>query len=242
MPSVQEHYKKLLAPYYSWIQGGAEQQLRAFRVFFAKHGVRPGAGGVALDLGAGSGFQSIPLAELGFQVIAIDISRELLNELLQSAGGLSIVAIQDDLLSFARHSPPQAELIVCMGDTLTHLHTLQDVQRLIARVKNTLTGGGRLFLDFRDMSVAAQDLDRFIAVRNDKNRIFTCFLEYEKKHVRVHDLLYERSGDQWALRKSFFRKLRISADWLQWQIEKAGLSIDHLDVHNGTTTLIAVKP
>jgi len=241
MPSVEEHYKELLAPYYSWIHGGTEKQLSDYRVFFGKHAVNPGDCGVALDLGAGSGFQSIPLAELGFQVIAIDLSRELLSELHQRAGGLSIVAIQDNLLRFARHSPPQAELIVCMGDTLTHLNTLRDVRYLIRKAKNRLTVRGRLFLGFRDMSVAAKDLDRFIAVRSDTDRIFTCFLEYEKRHVRVHDLVYERTDDQWNLHKSFFRKLRISTEWLQGQVEKAGLGIEHVNVHGGMTTMIARK-
>ena len=58
MPSVEEHYKNLLAPYYTWIQGGNEQQLSAHRDFFGKHNVRPAGNAVAVDLGAGSGFQS----------------------------------------------------------------------------------------------------------------------------------------------------------------------------------------
>jgi SAM-dependent methyltransferase len=241
MPGVEEHYEKLLAPYYSWIHGGAELQLSAFREFFGKYAVQPGGCGVALDLGAGPGFQSIPLAELGFQVIAIDISSALLDELRQRAGGLPIVAIRDDLLRFTRHSPPQTELIVCMGDTLTHLHTLTDVRRLIMDAGIRLANGGRLFLGFRDMSVETKDLERFVAVRSDARRIFTCFLEYEEKHVRVHDLVYERNEDQWVLHKSFYRKLRIATDWLKKQIEKAGLGIEHLDVKNGMTTLIAGK-
>jgi len=242
MPSVEAHYKKLLAPHYTWVQGGAEQQLKAFRAFFRRHAPHPGECGVALDLGAGSGFQSIPLAELGFGVIAIDISRELLDELRQRAGNLSIAAIQDDLMGFARHCPSQVELIVCMGDTLTHLNALKDIRRLIGNIHKKLIAGGCLFLSFRDMSVPEKDLDRFIAVRSEANRIFTCFLEYEKRHVKVHDLVYVRNEDQWHLRKSYFRKLRISTDWLQGQIEKAGLDIEHLNVSNGMTTIIARKP
>jgi SAM-dependent methyltransferase len=239
MPTVEEHYEKLLAPYYTWMYGGAEHQLSAYREFFDRHAVQPKGCGVALDLGAGSGFQSIPLAELGFHVIAIDISRQLLDELRRSAGGLSIVAIRDDLLRFAHHSPPQVELIICMGDTLTHLQTLAEVRRLIVDAGNRLAAGGRLFIGFRDMSVEAKDLERFIAVRSDAQRIFTCFLEYEKRHVRVHDLVYEWCEDQWVLRKSYYRKLRISTDWLQEQTNTAGLVIEHLAVRNGMTTLIA---
>ncbi|MEJ2639892.1 MAG: class I SAM-dependent methyltransferase [Desulfosarcinaceae bacterium] len=241
MASVEEHYKQLLAPYYSWSQGGAERQQSRFRAFFDKYAAHPAGCGVALDLGAGSGFQSIPLAERGFQVIAIDINRELLDELHQRAGDLSIVAVQDDLLDFAHHCSGQAELIVCMGDTLTHLRSLHDVRRLIESANRELAVGGRLFLSFRDMSVAAVDLERFIPVRSDANRIFTCFLEYEKRQVKVHDLVYEWCQDRWILQKSYYRKLRISTDWLHGQIEKVGLGIDDLDVQNGMTTLIARK-
>lgn len=241
MPSVEEHYKNLLAQYYSWIHGGTEQQFRAYRALFGKHAVQPRDCGIAVDLGAGSGFQSIPLAELGFEVIAIDTSRVLLDELRQKAGGMAIKAIQDDLLSFTRHSPPRVDVIVCMGDTLTHLQSLTEVRRLIIKAGSRLVDGGRLFLGFRDMSVAAKDLDRFIAVRNDADRIFTCFLEYEKRHVKVHDLLYERCEDQWVLRKSFYRKLRISTGWLQALIKKAGMGIEHMGVDKGMTTLIAGK-
>jgi SAM-dependent methyltransferase len=241
MPGVEEHYEKLLAPCYSWIFGGAERQLAAYREFFGKHVGPPGGCGVAVDLGAGPGFQSIPLAELGFQVVAIDISGALLDELRQNAGSLPIVAIRDDLLRFTRHSPAQPELIVCMGDTLTHLHALADVGRLIMDAGSRLASGGRLILGFRDMSVEARDLERFIPVRSDARRIFTCFLEYEEKHVRVHDLIYERCEDQWVLHKSFYRKLRIATDWLEKQLVKAGLGIEHMDVHNGMTTLIVGK-
>jgi SAM-dependent methyltransferase len=242
MPSVEDHYKNLLSQHYSWIYGGAEQQFGTNRAFFSKHAVRPGSRGVAVDLGAGPGFQSIPLAELGFHVIAIDLSGDLLNELRARADGLSIVAIQDDLLNFARHSPRQLDLIVCMGDTLTHLNTLQDVQTLIKRAQKSLVPMGRFLLGYRDMSVAVKDLERFIAVRSDANRIFTCFLEYEQRRVKVHDLVYQRCLDQWVLHKSFYRKLRISAQWLQTQIKKAGMNLEHLDVHRGMTTVIARKP
>ncbi len=36
------------------------------------------------------------------------------------------------------------------------------------------------------------ELDRFIPVKSDGSKIFTCFLEYEKETVKVHDIIYER--------------------------------------------------
>ena len=81
MASVEEHYDHLLAPFYSWISGGSDLKIEENRKFFKDHDIRPVSSGVAVDLGAGSGFQSIPLAEAGFNVIALDTNRQLLTHL-----------------------------------------------------------------------------------------------------------------------------------------------------------------
>ncbi|MFH1489602.1 MAG: class I SAM-dependent methyltransferase, partial [Pseudomonadota bacterium] len=112
-----------------------------------------------MDLGAGSGFQSIPLAELGFKVISIDWNQELLAELEKNAKGLPIVTIQDNLLNFKQYSPPNVEIIVCMGDTLTHLESTEEVRGLIETVYSALEQEGILILGFRDMTTELTDLD-----------------------------------------------------------------------------------
>ena len=48
--------------------------------------VQKGSKGIAIDLGAGCGFQSIPLARLGFTVTAIDLDEKLLDELQKNSG------------------------------------------------------------------------------------------------------------------------------------------------------------
>jgi len=241
MASVKEHYDNLLASCYSWMCGGSELKLLKNRAFFKNHSIRPAHSAVAVDLGAGPGFQAIPLAEAGFNVTAIDVSRDLLAELNDTAGKLPIRTIQDELLDFTEHSPVRIEIIVCMGDTLTHLKSLAEVKKLIRCAYGALEKEGLLILGFRDLTDALTQLDRFIPVRSDSSRIFTCFLEYEKRHVKVHDLLYEKTGDQWKLKKSFFRKLRISSQWVQECLLKAGFTVQKNGIENGMTTIIARK-
>ena len=105
------------------MSGGLAQKIEENRKFFKDHHVWPRGSGVAVDLGAGSGFQSIPLAESGFRVIAIDLCKNLLAELKENAEGLPLEIVNDDLLNFPQHCPDGIELVVCMGDTLTLLNT-----------------------------------------------------------------------------------------------------------------------
>ena len=241
MASVKEHYDNLLASCYTWMCGGSDFILKKNRTFFQAHGIRPAHSANAVDLGAGSGFQAIPLAEAGFNVTAVDVSRDLLRELNIAAGRLPIRTIQDDLLNFAEHSPAKVEIIVCMGDTLTHLKTLAEVEELINNIHGALENEGLLILGFRDMTAELIRLDRIIPVRSDSDRIFTCFLEYDKTHVKVHDILYEKTDDHWEMKKSFYRKLRVSSQWTQKFLLKVGFKVEKYDIENGMVTIIARK-
>ena len=241
MADVKTHYKNLLAAYYSWMLGGFEQKLEDNRTFFHDHGIQSELSGVAIDLGAGCGFQSIPLAEAGFNVIAIDTSHELLTELKENAGQLPVDTVEDDLLNFSQHGPKVAELIVCMGDTLTHLDTLEQVQGLCENVYQALGENGRLVLSFRDLTAEMKDLERFIPIRSEDNLIFTCFLEYEKEHVKVHDIVYEKADGQWQMKKSFYRKLRIPPEWTRECLLRIGFEIQTFDIQSGMVTIIVRK-
>ena len=98
-----------------------------------------------------------------------------------------------------------------------------------------------MILGFRDMTVELTQLDRFIPVRSDSNKIFTCFLEYEKDHVKVHDIVYEKTDDQWKMKKSFFQKLRISSQWVKERLSKAGFKVEKVEDMNGMKTIFARK-
>jgi SAM-dependent methyltransferase len=224
MAGFRAHYEELLADVYSWMYGGWESNLSRYRELFAAQNVLPRGSRRALDLGAGCGFQSVPLAERGFAVTAIDLDRKLLAELEARASGLDVTALLGDLTDFARLCATPVELVVCMVDTLLHLESKAAVERLFADVHSALEPGGRFFATFRDLSVEARELDRFVPVRSDETTIFTCFLEFEPETVKVHDLVYRRDGERWMLRKSFYRKLRLSESWAVAALRAAGFA------------------
>ena len=241
MVSVREHYDNHLANYYAWISGGVEINLTENRNFFKAHHIGPMNRGQAFDLGAGCGFQSIPLAELGFRVVALDLSAQLLGDLKQYAPHLPIETICDDISNFSKYVRNNIELVVCMGDTLTHLEALENVEALVWQAHDALLPGGRVILSFRDLSTELVGLDRFIPVRSNDTTIFCCFLEYEKNTVKVHDIVYEQSKGQWAMHKSAYRKLRISPQWTQRYLQQTGFTIKHYDEKNGLVFIIAQK-
>ena len=241
MSNVVEHYENLLADHYSWLFGGLKLKIAENKKFFEFHKLAPCNSKIAVDLGAGSGFQSIPLADMGFSVTAIDLSEKLLRELRSNSQGLEIKTIKGDITRLTAYSPSNVELCVCMGDTLNHLKSKEDVTKLFHDVHNLLENKGKFVLTFRDLFFELKDLDRFISVRSDDNAIFTCFLEYEPEFVKVHDLIYVRSDEGWNLEKSFYRKLRLSSNWVEAGLANSGFQIDFANIDKGMVTIIASK-
>lgn len=241
MATTKAHYDRHLGPVYSWMTGEFDGLKRRNAELFDRLGLAPGEPGrVAVDLGAGHGAQSVPLAERGLEVIAIDFCGALLEELRENAGNAPITTVEDDLLAFKRHVPGPAGVVVCMGDTLTHLPSKADVERLIADVADVLGPGGTFVATFRDyVSNEARGDARFIPVKADDERILTCFLEYGADAVTVHDLLHTRADGKWKQEVSSYRKLRLDPGWLAEACAGAGLEAVERSMTAGMITFVA---
>ena len=183
---------------------------------------------------------AIPLARGGYHVVAIDTSPQLLDVLRAQSAGLSIRVIEDDLLDFRRHIVAPASLIVCLGDTLTHLAKPADVERLCREIAASLAPGGRAVLTFRDYTRPAEGIARFIPVRSDADRIHTCFLEQQGDHLLVHDIVHERDGAKWRMKVSCYPKLRLAPDAVAAMLRNAGLEPTVAAGPRGMTAITAV--
>ncbi len=239
--NTKEHYENHLADYYSWMFGDFNAKINESKRFFRSHNIKPVSTKVSIDLGAGCGFQSIPLAKIGFKVKAIDFSKKLLTELKNKSNGLDIEVIENDILNFNVYSGCNPELIVCMGDTITHMGSQESVRELIKNSHKILLKNGKLVLTFRDLTFEPKDEDRFIPVRSDNGRIFTCFLEYRPDYVKVFDIVYENKRGKWTQKISSYNKLIIPQIVIKECFEDTGFKIEFMGIENGLVTVIGIK-
>lgn len=240
--TVLDHYNKHLGNFYSWMIGDLQTGQDKFRKWLQEQSLTPSQSGVAIDLGAGNGLQSIPLAQQGYYVVAIDFNDQLVQELHENARGFPIEIVKEDIRSVAQYEGRKPELIVCCGDTLTHLETKTDVVQFLSDCIKTLSPGGKLVLSFRDYTTELKGNQRFIPVKNDENRILTCILDYEPGYVTVTDLLHERFEGGWSQQISSYRKVRFSPDEIIHYLSFHNLDIPLKTEMNGMITIIAVKP
>lgn len=241
MASVQDHYELHLAPVYSWMAGGMDNAVARGQKELTDIGLLEGGPGYAVDLGAGFGMHAIPLSRSGCNVLAIDTSAYLMDELKDYADDAPVVTVQDDLLNFASHLSDKPDVALCMGDTLTHLPGKSSVTALFSSVWEHLSHGGRFVITFRDYTKALEGTNRFIHVKSDESKISACFLEYVEDTVRVHDILHERITGTWVMRVSAYQKLRLDPGRIKQQLKSSGFVVSVGAGFSGMVRIIASK-
>jgi 2-polyprenyl-3-methyl-5-hydroxy-6-metoxy-1,4-benzoquinol methylase len=206
--TVKEHYDNHLGNIYSWYTGDFEKNKDAFKAFFTDQVIESLHSSIAIDLGAGNGIQTIAMAELGFNVKAIDFNDQLISGLKSRIGNVAVEVFNDDMRLVGDYAHPQPELIVCCGDTIVHLASAVEIQKVIGDSFHILSPQGKLILNFRDYSAGLEDTHRFIPVRSDSQRILTRFIEFYKDKLKVTDLLHEFENGRWIQKVSSYYETR----------------------------------
>lgn len=239
---VKKHYDEHLGNFYSWMSGDFTDSAKRFSDLLTK--LKCAASGefkYGLDLGAGHGVQSFVLANLGYAVTAVDFNDRLLDELRHNCAGLGVVDINADIMVYTKYGDRKFDLILCLGDTLTHLENIEEVAEFLKNCRDLLSEDGRLILGFRDLSAEKSGADRFIPVRSDDKKILTCFLEYKKNHVMVHDIFHEKTEKGWSLKVSCYPKLLLPRVKMQKLIKAAGLYIHNKTEESGMLHFVCKK-
>ncbi|MDO8896788.1 MAG: methyltransferase domain-containing protein, partial [Bacteroidales bacterium] len=230
-----------LGNFYSWYTGDFDKNKDSFKALCVDNDIKPNDSRFAIDLGAGNGIQTIALADLGFKVKAIDFNRQLIDELKSRIGKLPIDVFNDDIKNVGKYSTPKPELIVCCGDTLTHLDSFAEIEKLIKDSFDILIPNGRLILTFRDYSAELAYTNTLNTVKSDSQRILTCFIEFFVDKLRVTDLLHEFDNGNWILKVSSYYKTRISRDLILGYLSASGFKIIFDNVANRMITIIGQK-
>lgn len=240
---VKKHYQTLLAEHYPVIAGELPEKVADTKAYFAGNDLLPQKTGLALDLDCGLGIQSLALAELEFQVLAVDFSENLLLQVEQLKGTLPIYTKQADFTELAEAPLLYPEVVCCMGDTLPQLPSLETIQNCLHRWSQWLVDRGKVVVSYREYAEELEEEDRFLPVYQSENLLFTCFLEYFPDRVRVTDLVHQRDAisGEWQQKASSYWKWRIPEHLLAEMIMAAGLHLNSVHVKDGFTYIIAQK-
>jgi len=116
-----------------------------------------------LDLGCGDGGHSDFFAAAGIRYVGIDNSAAMLAMARRQHRHRLISFHRADLRKLPRLSPAHFDLCLLLGNTLPHLHTQGDLNRLLAAVRRQLNPGGRFAIQTVNPALFARKSIHFLS-------------------------------------------------------------------------------
>lgn len=170
-----------IAEYYPFFFRDWEIQMEreglALRAIFRRENVTR-----VLDASCGAGAQSIPLAQLGFEVTAADPSSAMLRKAVEFAEQYNvrnkIRFIRGDFLELPELVTGPFDAIITKGNALPHLTEDAEIEQALRNFYALLRPGGFLVIGMRDFAPFMEDRPRFLpgfAHKLDDNSDFITF-------------------------------------------------------------------
>lgn len=130
------------------------------------------------DLGCGDGRNAIPLAELGFDVTAVDISSTGIGKIhaLTEGKKLSIKTVVADIRKYRIQD--RYDLIIAHG--CLHLMRAEERNKIIAEMQeHTLPGGYNAVTVFTDSVAASGDMEDYFVGLFQEEELFDIYSKWE---------------------------------------------------------------
>lgn len=156
-----------------------------------------------LDLGAGTGIFALPLLKEGHFVEAIDLSEEMLAQLVSKAQKIKKekqLLVKKEDLSVWQGTNADKDLAVCFFDTLNHIAP-EHVQSFFSSVAASLADKAYFLFDFLSLDYIEENLDQaHYAEEFEKYAFYWKTAYLENKQEIVHQFsLYEQQTEKETL-------------------------------------------
>jgi glycine/sarcosine N-methyltransferase len=135
-----------------WERSMARQSAAISQVLLALGPRKTIPGFRVLDVAAGIGTQALPLAALGFDVTARDLSERAIDRLRREADsrGLSIDIAQSDMRNVRASANGPFEAVIAFDNSVTHLSSDAEITKALTGFRESLVDGGLFLLSVRD--------------------------------------------------------------------------------------------
>jgi SAM-dependent methyltransferase len=151
----------------------------------------------AVDAGCGTGFHTLLLARLGVDVTGVDVSSEMLKRATGHARGMRLNAtfVESTFQQIASHVEIMHDGVFCLGNSLAHILSKDDLLTSIRGFASVLKAHGRLFLQTLNYDRIMAQRKRIQNIKEEGDSIFVRFYDFESELIRFNVLKLDRSPD-----------------------------------------------
>ena len=179
----------------------------------------------AVDLACGTGSVALRLAEKGLQVIAVDMSVEMLTVAQQKAVEVGVYPqfVCQQLQQL--HLPKGVDLAVCALDSIDYILNPEDCKKAIQRIYKALNPGGCFIFDVNTPEkLRAMDGQVFLDEDDDVFCVWRGEFDKDTNICTYGMDLFQRQGSVWNRSFEEHREYAYSADQLVTWLREAGFT------------------
>jgi SAM-dependent methyltransferase len=142
----------------------------------------------ALDVACGTGTYALALAEKGIQTWGTDLSAAMLQQARAHGEALSLPVTWQEasMENLAGHIRQPVDLILCMGNSLPHLTTGEQLHQALTGFSALLNPQGRLLIQVLNYAKILRDRERIVSVNRQGECEFVRFYDFPQRDSLIH--------------------------------------------------------
>ena len=187
----------------------------------------------AVDVACGTGGHVIALSQMCIRAVGVDISEGMLDKAIAVAKekGVKSRWIRCPMQELSEHLNEKFDTIMCLGNSLPHILSQEDLYKTISGFARVLRPGGVLLIQLLNYHQILRDKKRIVAVTRNNNHEYIRFYDFlpdlitfnllrikwegtKPKHFLSSTKLFPYTSDilEDALQKHNFSTLNIYSD------------------------------
>jgi SAM-dependent methyltransferase len=188
-----------LAKGYDAMTSFFERTARADRVLEGLLAAYPLTARRAVDVGCGTGAYTLALARVGLEVVGVDPSAEMIRQAEANASRYKadkVRFVQGTLADLPEVVPSPLDMVLCMGNTLPHILSDEELKEGLVAARSALSGEGILVLQLLNYERILAEQERIVSIDTEGGESFVRFYDFLPDGlVRFNLLRFAQVGD-----------------------------------------------
>jgi len=161
-----------------------------------------------VDAACGTGRHAIALAQRGYQVVGADLSAAMVARARENAAaaGVDVPFFQAGLGELAAAVAGPADAVLCLGHSLPHLLSAEEVAAALDDFAHVLRPAGLLLVQNRNDERLLAQGQRFLPIsvhsEGEEEWLFLRFLDLDPQRISFHMVTLHRDAQGWHQRVS----------------------------------------
>lgn len=152
----------------------------------------------AIDVACGTGSHAVVMSQMGIHAVGADISTAMLQKAQAFArqAGVSVQWINCPMQELSQQINEKFDIVLCLGNSLPHILTQEDIDKTISGFAKALQPGGVLLIQLLNYRKILQQKERIVAITRKGNNEYIRFYDFLPKLVQFNLLKIDSHSKQ----------------------------------------------